>query len=93
MRRPNLYRKTATKKQQLEEFYKSHKVSFRPIEVDDDIYTIKEFISDCKWGLLTDYDGFGEYVDGDKVTNIRVYPSDVPNNYHKFFDGVCWYNR
>ena len=79
-----------TKKQQLAEFYKLHKVSFRPIEVDDDIYTIKGFIDDCKWGLLTDYDGFGHYIDGDKVTDVKVYPGDYVL---KFFTGVCWYNR
>ncbi len=65
-------------------------------EWDDDIYTLKQFVSMCKDGCFIDYDGFGVYADKEKKmkTNIKVYPSDITlGKYRKDFTHVVWYNR
>lgn len=65
-------------------------------ELDDDIYTLKQFIGICKGGGFIDYDGFGVYADKEKKmkTNIYVYPSDITSGkYRKDFPHVVWYNR
>jgi hypothetical protein len=62
------------------------------------LYTIKEFITNCKCGGFIDYDGFGnyvKYVDGKMMgSNINIFPSDVKNKkIRKDFTHVLWYNR
>jgi len=67
---------------------------FEPIEKDDDIYTIKQFIDMCKGGGFIDYDGFGVYAFEDKKSDIHVYPSDVQKGIiRNDFTHVVWYNR
>ena len=59
-----------------------------------DVMTLKKFISCVKSGGFIDYDGFGNYVKDNKVTNIQIYPSDVKHNsIRKEFDTIVWYNR
>ena len=40
-------------------------------------YSAKDFIKDCKDGVLTDYDGYGYLATYDKISNIVVKPSRV----------------
>ena len=67
------------------------------IEKDDDVYTIKEFIAQCKGGLFIDYDGFGEYAkNGYKYDETWVKPSDVIEKGYKppkRYTHIVWYNR
>ena len=67
---------------------------FDPIESNDDVYTLKEFIEMCKDGDFIDSDGFGEYAFEDKKSDIKIYPSDAMNSkIRKDFTHVVWYNR
>lgn len=64
--------------------------------LDDDIYTLKQFVDMCKEGGFIDYGGFGVYADKEKKmkTNIEVYPSDVTSGkYRTDFTHIVWYNR
>ncbi len=63
---------------------------------DNNIYTLKQFVSMCEGGEFIDYDGFGVYANKKKKmkTDIKVYPSDITSGkYRKDFLHVVWYNR
>lgn len=64
------------------------------IENGDDVMSIEEFIGSVNEGFFIDYDGFGCYTKDKKISNIKVYPSDVSHNsLRKDFDTIVWYNR
>ena len=68
--------------------------NFEPIERDDNIYTLEQFIGICKCGGFINYDGFGVYAYKDKKSDIEIYPSDViSGNVRTDFTHVVWYNR
>ena len=63
-------------------------------DADADIMSIENFIECCNDGGFIDYDGFGEYMKDDKLSDICIYPSDVSHNMvRKDFDTIVWYNR
>lgn len=56
--------------------------------------TLKEFIKCVKYGLFTDYDGYGVYATKKGYTDIKIYPSDVMHDLHKVeYPYICWFNR
>jgi hypothetical protein len=58
------------------------------------IMTLKDFVSNVKSGGFIDYDGRGNYVRGDKMSNITIRPSDVEyKTVRKDFDSIIWFNR
>jgi hypothetical protein len=64
------------------------------IAADDDVMTIKEFISAVKSGGFIDYDGYGRYVKDGKKTNITILPSDVKYQaIRKDFNTIVWFNK
>lgn len=59
-----------------------------------DMMTLNNFEAYCKGGGFIDYDGHGMYSDGEKESDIIIYPSDIKaGNYRKDFTHVIWYNR
>lgn len=59
-----------------------------------DVMTFEDFIENCAVGNFIDYDGFGYYATEDKMTDIRIYPSDTTEGvYRKDFPKVVWFNR
>lgn len=40
-------------------------------------YSAKDFVKDCKDGVLTDYDGYGYLATYDEISNIVVKPGRV----------------
>jgi len=67
---------------------------FYPIPTYGDRMTLKDFIENCKSGGFIDYDGFGNYVSGDMMTDIEIYPSDIKSNSIRYeFSEIIWFNR
>ena len=80
-----------------------------PIESDDVVFTIKEFITLCECKALMDYDGWGYYArnvqrnkwDGQNYTGEKlnswdhiVIPSMVANyTFNMKYTHIIWYNR
>ena len=61
---------------------------------DDDVMTIREFISAVKSGIFIDTDGYGRYVKDNKKTNITILPSDVKYQaIRKDFNIIVWFNK
>ncbi len=59
-----------------------------------DHMTMKEFTDSCKCRAFIDYDGYGNYANIDKCTNLYIKPSDIINK--KQLNGythIVWYNR
>jgi hypothetical protein len=55
---------------------------------------LDEFIDNVKSGGFIDYDGYGCYVNGDLMTDIEIYPSDIEKNkIRNEFDKIIWFNR
>jgi len=55
---------------------------------------LDKFIDFVKEGGFIDYDGFGNYVKNNEISDIEIYPSDL--KYHsirKDFDTIIWFNR
>jgi len=68
-----------------------------PLEFGD-LFTIENFIGNCKCGGFIDYDGSGNYakeIDGKLMeSNIDIYPSDIKHkSVRKDFTHVIWYNK
>lgn len=58
-----------------------------------DVMTLDDFIENCAVGNFIDYDGFGYYATEDKMTDIRIYPSDTTEGvYRKDFPATCEWN-
>lgn len=72
-----------------------------PVEWDDipdygDLMTIEEWIECVESGGFIDYDGHGNYSNGEKVSDHIVHPSDVAAEQiikRDDFTHVVWYNR
>jgi hypothetical protein len=63
-----------------------------PIEyVDDDLYTVEEWVAHCKVGAFTNYDGCGNLIiDGKRANGIVPSLVDqIPDN----ATHVIWYNK
>lgn len=60
---------------------------------EDDVYTVEEFVAQCKSGAFIDYDGFGWPVKVDMADkDICVYPSrleSIPQD----ATHIVWFNR
>lgn len=66
----------------------------RDIPKHGDVMSLKQFIKCVKEGGFIDYDGFGYYVKDKKVTNIKIYPSDIKHNaVRKEFKEIIWFNK
>jgi len=71
----------------------------RPYEVSDipdygDVMTLNEFKNACRNGLFIDYDGYGKYIDDDKMTDIDIYPSDIKAKSIRYeLNKIIWFNR
>jgi hypothetical protein len=58
------------------------------------VMQISKFIESCRSGGFIDYDGNGNYIEGDKMTSINIYPSDVKHGaIRPGFDKIVWFNR
>ncbi|MDG1949732.1 MAG: hypothetical protein P8J32_02815 [bacterium] len=65
-----------------------------PIDKDDHLMTMDEWIYCCECGGFIDYDGFAEYSDGKVKYGATLSPSDLKRNtVDKSFSHVVWYNR
>jgi len=59
-----------------------------------EVMTLKDFVKNVKSGGFIDYDGYGKYVKGDKMSDITINPSDVKNkSLRKDFESIIWFNR
>jgi hypothetical protein len=60
-----------------------------------DLFTLDEFIRDCKNGCLIDDDGYGDYATETNVYEDEVVcPSDImAGKINRNFTHVMWYNR
>jgi len=59
-----------------------------------DVMSLEHFIECVHDGVFIDYDGNGNYVDGERMTNITIIPSDVLNDsVRDDFDTIIWFNR
>lgn len=67
---------------------------FEDIPDNGQIMMLENFIKDCNDGFFINYDGFGQYIRNNKMSNIEIYPSDVKNNsIRKDFNTIIWFNR
>lgn len=70
-----------------------------PYELEDiptygDRMTLKDFIECVKDGGFIDYDGSGNYVIDNKMTDITIYPSDVKHKAIRTeFTEIIWFNK
>lgn len=65
-----------------------------PVDIDDHLMKIEDFIKACQKGFFINYDGYGCYVKDGKKTNIEIYPSDIKcNSIRKEFKEIVWFNR
>jgi len=68
-----------------------------PVEKDDDIYLIVDFMKEVRKGYFTDYDGHGEWATFSYKFGITVHPSELI----KMTQGevplgathIVWYNK
>lgn len=59
-----------------------------------DVMSLQDFIENCEDGSFIDYDGFGNYVKNNQMSNISIYPSDIKaKKVRKDFDTIIWFNR
>jgi hypothetical protein len=59
-----------------------------------DVMSLSTFIDNVKDGGFIDYDGHGNYLKEDKMTDIEIYPSDIKKgNLRKEFDRIIWFNK
>ena len=57
-----------------------------------DLFTLEEWLKDCKNGFLIDYDGFGHPSDGKYMSNVFMKPSKR-NDYPEGTTHIVWFNR
>lgn len=58
------------------------------------LFSLENFIYDCKQGLLTNYDGHGYFAFKDKMSTLRICPLDVlKGKIFHHFTHVMWFNR
>ena len=74
--------------------YRLHKVpSFKNIPKYGIKMNLIEFVEICNVGGFIDYDGSGNYVKDDMMSDISIYPSDVLSGLRTDFDEIIWFNR
>jgi hypothetical protein len=65
-----------------------------PIPDYGDLMTLDNFIHTCKNGCFNDYDGFGNYSDGEILSDIEVSPSDILHGNIRYeWTHVVWFNK
>jgi len=68
--------------------------TFSELDNTGDVMSLKDFIDFCECGGFIDHDGFGYYVRDGKMSDIKIFPSDIKHNkYRKDFDTIVWYNK
>jgi hypothetical protein len=56
--------------------------------------TMGDFVESCIGGFFSDYDGFGCYSDGKKMSSKHIIPSDAIHGKHDTrYSHVIWFNR
>jgi hypothetical protein len=63
-------------------------LKWRPIEEEDTVIELKEWLQNVSDRYFADYDGHGEYATKTEVSNIAVCPSDITDGIEKFKRGV-----
>lgn len=60
-----------------------------------DKMTLVNFLECCRTGALVDYDGTGRLATVDRITDIRILPSDLSllETAPDSLDHVVWFNR
>jgi len=84
--------------ERMEQLSREMRLLQKPIfsEIPDygDLMKMSDFISCCESGGFIDYDGFGNYSRGGRMSDIKIYPSDITNEkFRNDFDYVVWFNR
>jgi hypothetical protein len=72
------------------------KLKTEPLPTYGNLYTLEEFMENCRNGGFIDYDGFGNFATAKEMYNKEVYPSDVLKKNFKpqpEFTHVMWFNR
>lgn len=60
---------------------------------DDDVFTVEEFLSYVKGGMLTDYDGLGHPITHGAIDiNLKIYPSDT-SKIPEEAEQIIWFNK
>lgn len=67
---------------------------FQDLPHHGDVMSLKDFIENVNAGGFIDYDGSGNYVSDNMMSNITIYPSDVRyDSIRDDFDKIIWFNR
>ena len=67
---------------------------YRNIEEGDDIYTLDEFLEECRSGLFLDTDGSGNYAKEGVIYWVDANPSDfMAGRINKEYTHVAWFNK
>ncbi len=68
-------------------------VNWADIPKHSDVMTLKTFIDFVNENIFVDLDGYGYYSDGNKMTNLIVYPSDIKKSRTRNeFTHIVWFN-
>lgn len=67
----------------------------RPIPNYGEHMTIAEFVRCVKTGAFIDYDGTGYLATKDKITDLKILPSDIAGGIHLVTKctHVVWFNK
>lgn len=69
-------------------------MKLEPIPEYGDLMTLEEFREGVRSGMLTDYDGEGQYATATQMSDVCVSPSDVASGLvDKGFTHVVWFNK
>lgn len=79
---------------------KNHFSKYEPLPDYGTLLTIKNFEELCDGGTLIDYDGHGYFAFSNRISKLRVIPSDYTSNTPEIwkdvvgsFTHVMWFNR
>lgn len=68
--------------------------TFKDIPKVGNRMSLVDFIDCCNGGGFIDYDGFGNYIKDDMMSDISIYPSDIKGgNIRDDFNEIIWFNR
>ena len=59
----------------------------------EDIFTIKDFIVACDYGVITPSDGHGYFHTGEEETDISCWNNKITFEEAKKYPYICWYNK
>ena len=69
-------------------------ITLSEIPTYGDRMSLKDFIECVECGGFIDYDGSGNYLEGEQMTNIIILPSDIKHNsIRKEFAEIIWFNK